>query len=90
MLQEVYKPLKGEVAMENAVFAEDKKQESPLPCTFVIKVKYADRTTIQGYIQWIEQGKTVAFRSYMELLYLTQEALRKSKNVLTNFRSWEN
>jgi hypothetical protein len=62
---------------------------SPLPCTFVIKVLHADRNTIQGHIQWIEKEKTVSFRSYMELLHLTQEALKKNKDGLIDFRSWD-
>lgn len=74
--------------MKAVGLSEEKGRPSALPCTFVIKVIHADRNTIQGYIQWIEKEKTVAFRSYMELLHLTQEALTKSKSELVDFRSW--
>ena len=75
--------------MKAAGLSEEKGRPSALPCTFVIKVIHADRNTIQGYIQWIEKEKTVAFRSYMELLHLTQEALKNNKNGLVNLRSWD-
>ena len=67
-----------------------KKSNIPsLPCTFIIKVSYAERNTIQGNIQWLETEKTVAFRSYMELLHLIQEALQVLQNGLVRFRYWE-
>jgi len=60
----------------------------PTP-TFLIKVVYSENFSVQGYIQWVEQGKAVPFRSYMELLHLIQEGLYISRKEMTRFRSWE-
>lgn len=43
--------------------------------------------SIQGYIRWIEEEKTVPFRSYMELLHLIEEGLHISKSEMTRLRS---
>ncbi len=51
--------------------------------TFLIKVVYAENFSIQGYIRWIEEGKSVPFRSYMELLHLIEEGLHISKSEMT-------
>jgi len=79
----------GEDIMKRTCLAQQKSKSSSLPCTFIIKVMYTERNTIQGYIQWIEKEKTVAFRSYMELLHLTQDALCKSQNSFVDFRYWD-
>jgi hypothetical protein len=57
--------------------------------TFLIKVVYAENFSIQGYIRWIEEGKSVPFRSYMELLHLIEEGLHISKSEMTRLRSWD-
>jgi hypothetical protein len=57
--------------------------------TFLIKVVYAENFSIQGYIRWIEEEKTVPFRSYMELLHLIEEGLHISKSEMTRLRSWD-
>ncbi|HOC09590.1 MAG TPA: hypothetical protein PKN88_08705 [Bacillota bacterium] len=57
--------------------------------TFLIKVVYAENFSIQGYIRWIEEGKSVPFRSYMELLHLIEEGLYISKSEMTRLRSWD-
>ena len=46
--------------------------------------KYNQNHSIQGTIQWLEQKKTIYFRSLMELVLLLQEAA--SNNM--EFRSW--
>ncbi len=51
---------------------------------FLLKIKYNQNHDIQGTIQWLDQKKTVVFRSLMELILLLQEAT--SSNV--NFRNW--
>jgi len=79
----------GEDIMRKAKLSQEEKAYSELPCTFVIKVIHAERNTIQGYIQWLEREKTVAFRSYMELLHLTQDALQNVEKGLVDFRYWE-
>jgi len=75
--------------MKRTSLTKQKIKSSELPCTFIIKVMHTERNTIQGYIQWIEKEKTVAFRSYMELLYLTQDALCKLQNNFVDFRYWD-
>jgi hypothetical protein len=65
---------------------------SPAPginSTFMIKVVYAENFSIQGYINWIEKGRTVPFRSYMELLHLIEEGLHISGKQMTRLRSWD-
>lgn len=57
--------------------------------TFLIKVVCSENFSIQGYIRWIEEGKTVPFRSYMELLHLIEEGLHISKSEMTRLRSWD-
>ena len=65
---------------------------SPTPSinpTFLIKVVYAENFSIQGYIKWIEEGRTVPFRSYMELLHLIEEGLYISREQMARLRSWD-
>ena len=57
--------------------------------TFLIKVVYAENFSIQGYIRWIEEGKSVPFRSYMEMLHLIQEGLYYSRQETGRLRSWD-
>lgn len=56
--------------------------------TFMIKVVYSENFTVQGYIHWIEEGKSVPFRSYMEMLHLIEEGLFISRKEMTRLRSW--
>lgn len=57
--------------------------------TFLIKVVYSENFSIQGYIRWIEEGKTVPFRSYMEMMHLIQEGLYHSRKETGRLRSWD-
>lgn len=57
------------------------------PATFMIKIIYSKNTSVQGYLHWLENEKSVPFRSYMELTYLINEAL--NSNELIKFRSWQ-
>lgn len=52
--------------------------------TFVVKVKYNQNYSIQGSVQWIEKGKIVNFRSFMELFSLLSESIDNDE-----IRSWE-
>lgn len=60
--------------------------------TFLIRIYFKQHANWQGTIQWLETGKTVPFRSVLELISLLNEAV--DKNVPAeeglNFRSWEN
>ncbi len=53
--------------------------------TFIVKIKYSQNHSIQGFIQWIEKEKTLNFRSEMELLSLLCEAAD-----IKEIRSWKN
>jgi hypothetical protein len=55
----------------------------------MIKVVYSENFTVQGYIHWIEEGKSVPFRSYMEMLHLIEEGLFISRKEMTRLRSWD-
>jgi len=52
--------------------------------TFIVKVKYNQNYSLQGSVQWVEQGRLVNFRSEMELLSLLNEAVDNKE-----IRSWE-
>ena len=52
--------------------------------TFIVKVKYNQNHSMQGSVQWVEQGRIVNFRSEMELLSLLSEAVDDKE-----IRSWE-
>lgn len=51
--------------------------------TFIVKVKYNQNYSLQGSVQWVEQGRLVNFRSEMELLSLLNEAVDNKE-----IRSW--
>lgn len=53
--------------------------------SFFLKLKYKQNHSLQGSIQWLEQKKTVYFRSLMELILLLQEAASEK----IDFRSWD-
>lgn len=51
---------------------------------FIIKVKYQQNQAIQGSIKWVGNGKTVNFRSFMELFNLVVDACDN-----LDLRTWE-
>ncbi len=57
--------------------------------TFMIKVAYSENFSVQGYIHWLEEGKSVPFRSYMELLHLIEEGLHIGRREMDRLRSWD-
>ncbi len=52
--------------------------------TYLLKIKYNQNYTIQGTIHWLEQKKTIYFRSLMELVLLLQEA----SSINIDFHNW--
>ncbi|HHT71411.1 MAG: hypothetical protein WAO22_09530 [bacterium] len=56
--------------------------------TFLVKIMYTQNSSTQGMVQWIDEDKTVHFRSFLELVSLLTEALQ-NKGRLTTLRSWE-
>lgn len=43
--------------------------------TFIIRVQYRQNSTWQGTVTWVEENKTISFRSVLELLKLIDGAL---------------
>lgn len=58
----------------------------------MIRIYFRQHADWQGTIQWLEAGKTVPFRSVLEMLSLLNEAVEKNSPAGEglDFRSWEN
>ena len=54
----------------------------------LISIHYQDHQSFQGVVQWLDTGKTVHFRSGLELLNLIQEATQAGKSYDDAFRTW--
>ncbi|SHI42062.1 hypothetical protein SAMN02745751_00309 [Dethiosulfatibacter aminovorans DSM 17477] len=61
------------------------EMESNNDINLIIKIKYQQNQAVQGSAKWVEKGRTVNFRSFMELFYLIVEACDDLE-----IRSWEN
>lgn len=59
--------------------------------TFLVRIQFRQNATWQGTIQWLEQKKTVPFRSMLEMITLIQEALEEAQasGSEVRFLSWE-
>lgn len=71
-----------------------KDQSSPRQCggsAFMVRVQYRQNSSWQGTIQWLEEKKTVQFRSLLEMTLLMNEALEKSglTDESSECRTWE-
>ena len=53
----------------------DKKKTTP---TFVVQIKGTANHTWQGTIKWIEEDRSIPFRSALEMLQLMDSAVRES------------
>ena len=42
---------------------------------FLIRIQFRQNSTWQGTIQWLEENKTLPFRSVLEMLHLMEEAV---------------
>lgn len=77
--------------MNYEMITDDEEDLKPaMSTTFVVKIMFCENASIQGYVQWIEQEKTMPYRSLMELVHLVETAVRKDKKGLIEFRSWDN
>jgi hypothetical protein len=81
--------LRRDIMQNTPAKGKDIDQASGTNPAFLIKVVYAENFSIQGYIRWIEEGKSVPFRSYMEMLHLIQEGLYHSRKETGRLRSWD-
>lgn len=43
--------------------------------TFIVQVKKRENHSCQGIVKWVEKGKTVPFRSSLELLRLIDSTM---------------
>ncbi len=55
---------------------------------FLISVQRQENHSWQGTIQWLDSGKTVHFRSELEMLALMDEAVKQSGEAEEK-RSWD-
>ncbi len=62
--------IRGDIILKNV----DKK------ATFTIQIKFTRNATWQGSISWLEEEKTQAFRSELEMLKLMTEAINISED----------
>ncbi|MDN5351823.1 MAG: hypothetical protein PWQ12_742 [Clostridiales bacterium] len=56
---------------------------------FLVSVQHTENHSWQGYIQWLDTGRKIHFRSELEMLTLMQEAVQRSQPSETPFRSWD-
>ncbi len=47
--------------------------------TFIIQVRGTENSTWQGTVDWVEEQKTVAFRSVLELIQLMDSSVRNQE-----------
>ena len=52
--------------------------------TFIIQIQYRQNSSWQGKIVWVEQNKTLYFRSALELIKLIDSALVEESVLLVN------
>ena len=55
--------------------------------TFIVRVQHRQNSSWQGRITWVEEDKTVYFRSVWEMMKLIEEALGENKE--TEDPSWK-
>lgn len=51
--------------------------------TFIVKIRYRQNATWQGHVTWVEEDKTVPFRSALELIKLIDSTQEK------DIKDWE-
>ena len=57
-------------------------------CTFEVEVGFRKNSTWQGQIFWVEKNIKRDFRSVLEMLTLTDDALKRSGTTIEEVR-WE-
>lgn len=57
--------------------------------SFVVSIHHQENHSWQGTIQWLETGKTLHFRSQLEMLRLMDEAANVETDQKDQGRSWE-
>lgn len=73
----------------NRTNSEANKEGKP-ECSFLLQVQFRQNASWQGRIIWMEEKKTVTFRSLLELLVLLEEALgEKGISDFGNLVEWK-
>ncbi len=57
--------------------------------TFIIRVQHRQNSSWQGRITWVEQDKTLYFRSVWEMMKLIEEAMADHKEEETETPTWK-
>lgn len=55
---------------------------------FIVSIYYQENHSWQGVVQWLDTGKTVHFRSELELLNLISQAVQATQADVGGFRTW--
>ena len=57
---------------------------------FLIRIQFHQNSTWQGTIQWLEENKTLPFRSVLEMLHLMEEAVgnHRVQDRQSHLRTW--
>ncbi|HPT35908.1 MAG TPA: hypothetical protein PK309_05170, partial [Bacillota bacterium] len=55
--------------------------------TFLVKVLYTQRITVQGILHWVEQGRSLPFRSFLEMVHLLGEAIQ-TRQDMDQLKTW--
>ncbi len=74
-------------------FTTQEKEEFRVPggTNFLIRIQYGQHHSWQGTIQWLDGGKTLPFRSMLEMIYLMEDAIQihTGDEWKNQFRHWE-
>ena len=57
--------------------------------TFIIRVQHRQNSSWQGRITWVEEDKTLYFRSVWEMMKLIEEAMAEHKDKDSDTPSWK-
>ena len=57
--------------------------------TFIIRVQHRQNSSWQGRITWVEEDKTLYFRSVWEMMKLIEEAMEEHKEEENKAPSWK-
>ena len=57
--------------------------------TFIIRVQHRQNSSWQGRITWVEEDKTIYFRSVWEMMKLIEEAMADHKEEGSETPSWK-
>ncbi len=76
-----------ETFMENAEGPRESPVRPAATNTFLVKVLYTQRTTVQGILHWVEQGRSLPFRSFLEMVHLLGEAIQ-TRQDMDQLKTW--